>query len=319
MKKLTENMRFIVAGLFVLSALLGFMNIFRIAVIKVSLVDLLKLGFGKGDTVLMRQLADVVKEYMKPFTYCLLGFFGMIVIIALLVAWMDWERGCKISVIGAFLVNAYILIVLFAVYSKLQDVKEGISFFGLENVIKIYKLPVILWIFIYLIIFIVGLREIQESENSRNIKVADDILPERVERKRSTEKDYLEKIQKLEREKKQRTMQENPGNSREQIWFEGAVKGINGLYTNQVYMLKDRTPVYVCEENGQVFLADEKQSNVFGEIYYVKEYEEYCVIPSEMKSCFLISGQPLGKERNYYIPRGTQIFIQNRDNYFELV
>ena len=78
MTKSIKHMRYIVAGLFVVSALLGFMNIFQVAVVKVSLIDILKLGFGKGDTLLMRQLADVMQEYMKPFTYGLLAFFGII-------------------------------------------------------------------------------------------------------------------------------------------------------------------------------------------------------------------------------------------------
>ena len=114
-------MRYIVAGLFVVSALLGFMNIFQVAVVKVSLIDILKLGFGKGDTLLMRQLADVMQEYMKPFTYGLLAFFGIIVMSAVLVAVLDWSNGCKVAVIGAFLVNAYIVIVLLAIYGKFQE------------------------------------------------------------------------------------------------------------------------------------------------------------------------------------------------------
>lgn len=318
MKKSTKNMRYIVAGLFVVSALLGFMKIFQIAVVKVSLIDILKLGFGKGNTVLMRQLAGVVAEYMKPFTYGLLIFFGIILVTALLVAIVDWNSGCKISVIGAFLINAYIAIVLCSIYFKLQEVEEGISFFDLGDVIKIYKLPIILWILIYVLIFMAGSKGIQEDEKSRKIKIVDDILPKRVERKISTEKDYLEKIQKLEREKMQKTAPKDIKESENSIWFEGAVKGKSGLYANQVYMLKDRVPVYVCEENGQVFLADDKENGVLTEIYYIQEYEEYCVIPKDKKACFLISGQPLGKDRNYYIPRGTQIFIANRSNHFEL-
>ena len=154
MTKSIKHMRYIVAGLFVVSALLGFMNIFQVAVVKVSLIDILKLGFGKGDTLLMRQLADVMQEYMKPFTYGLLAFFGIIVMSAVLVAVLDWSNGYKVAVIGAFLVNAYIVIVLLAIYGKFQEMEEGISFFDLGGVIKIYKLPVILWILIYIFIFI---------------------------------------------------------------------------------------------------------------------------------------------------------------------
>ena len=166
MTKSIKHMRYIVAGLFVVSALLGFMNIFQVAVVKVSLIDILKLGFGKGDTLLMRQLADVMQEYMKPFTYGLLAFFGIIVMSAVLVAVLDWSNGCKVAVIGAFLVNAYIVIVLLAIYGKFQEMEEGISFFDLGGVIKIYKLPVILWILIYIFIFIFGQSGIREEENS---------------------------------------------------------------------------------------------------------------------------------------------------------
>ena len=298
MTKSIKHMRYIVAGLFVVSALLGFMNIFQVAVVKVSLIDILKLGFGKGDTLLMRQLADVMQEYMKPFTYGLLAFFGIIVMSAVLVAVLDWSNGCKVAVIGAFLVNAYIVIVLLAIYGKFQEMEEGISFFDLGGVIKIYKLPIILWILIYIFIFIFGQSGIREEENSGSDPIED--IPSPIPPKPVPIVPP-------------RPM--SPINN----FFEGAVKGESGLYKNRIYKLKDRMLVFVCEENNQIFWSDANESKLLVEVYFVKEYREYCITPKEMRCCFLESGQPLGKDRTYYLPRGTKIFICDNKNSFELV
>ena len=51
-------------------------------------------------------------------------------------------------------------------------------------------------------------------------------------------------------------------------------------------------------------------------IYYIREYGEYCAEPFEKRAVFLESGQPLGKGRQYYLPRGTKIYVGSRENSF---
>lgn len=306
MMKSIKNMRYIVAGLFVASALLGFMSIFQIAVVKVSLIDILKLGFGKGDTLLMKQLADVMQESIKPFTYILLAFFVIILISAVLVAVLNWRNGCKVAVIGAFFANAcivmYIAVGLMVIHSKLQGMEEGIGFLDFGGTIKIYKLPIILWILIYVFIFIAGQSGVQEYEKDRGADSTDDIPS-------------IDLIP----PKPVPSIPPRPTPPINWNFFEGAVKGESGLYKNLIYKLKDKRIVFICEENSQIFWSDEKEIKLLAEVYFVKEYREYCITPKEMRCCFLESGQPLGKDRTYYLPRGTKILIYDNKNSFELV
>ena len=56
---------------------------------------------------------------------------------------------------------------------------------------------------------------------------------------------------------------------------------------------------------------------MLGNIYYVSQYEEYCIQPLQTMTIFLTSGQPLGKNRFYYLPRGTEIYIKDQTNKFK--
>jgi hypothetical protein len=53
-------------------------------------------------------------------------------------------------------------------------------------------------------------------------------------------------------------------------------------------------------------------------VYYISEYQEYCVEVNEKLCVFLESGQPLGKGRDYYLPRGTKIYVKDAGNTFTL-
>lgn len=90
------------------------------------------------------------------------------------------------------------------------------------------------------------------------------------------------------------------------------------LNTNQkVLVLKDRKEVYITNDN-EINICRSQQGLVLGNIYYVSQYEEYCIQPLQTMTIFLTSGQPLGKNRFYYLPRGTEIYIKDQTNKFKL-
>ena len=53
-------------------------------------------------------------------------------------------------------------------------------------------------------------------------------------------------------------------------------------------------------------------------VYFIGDYNEYCVEPYEKSAVFLESGQPLGKGRKYYLPRGTRVYVKDKNNQFTL-
>lgn len=100
--------------------------------------------------------------------------------------------------------------------------------------------------------------------------------------------------------------------------FEGAIKGLNGLYRKKIYPLHDRWQIYFTRDSsGNIFLKNENAEAVGG-IYYIQKYKEYCIEVYQNNVCFLKSGQPLGKNKRYYLPRGTEIFLDNGRNHFLL-
>lgn len=101
--------------------------------------------------------------------------------------------------------------------------------------------------------------------------------------------------------------------------FEGAIKGIKGLYKKKVYILYDRVQVYFLHKSSEVIFSEYRDEKSMIGIYYIKRYREYCLEVYQKNACFLQSGQPLGRGKKYYLPRGTQIFLDNRENSFLLV
>ena len=95
--------------------------------------------------------------------------------------------------------------------------------------------------------------------------------------------------------------------------FEGMI-----LNTNQkVLILKDRKEVHIVDGD-RIDICRNKQGTILGYIYYVSQYEEYCIQPLQTMTIFLESGQPLGKNRFYYLPRGTEIYIKDQLNKYKL-
>lgn len=106
--------------------------------------------------------------------------------------------------------------------------------------------------------------------------------------------------------------------SSEQREFCGALIGKNGKYANKVYLLKRKRPVYFQILDEEFMVTESCQGRCLAMVYYIPEYEEYCLEPMERRICFLFSGQPLGENRRYYLPRGAEIYIKDKNNCFTL-
>ena len=100
--------------------------------------------------------------------------------------------------------------------------------------------------------------------------------------------------------------------------FTGAVIGKNPSHNGQAFLLNDRQEVYFTFEQDSADISLTKNGDTLAAVYYISQYEEYCVIPFEYETVYLISGQPLGKDRRYFLPRGTEILIKYTNERFEL-
>ncbi len=95
--------------------------------------------------------------------------------------------------------------------------------------------------------------------------------------------------------------------------FYGALICECGIYKGNVLMLMPNEIISVfVDENGNIKSDNAEMHKKYCMISYDKKYEEYLVQPREKCVVFLNSGQPLGKERTYCIPRGMRLILGNK-------
>ena len=100
--------------------------------------------------------------------------------------------------------------------------------------------------------------------------------------------------------------------------FTGAGIGGTGDYKEKVYPLETMAEVFFEKKDGQMVITPYQSGASLAGIYYIVEYEEYCVEPLEKRCFYLESGQPLGKGRKYYLPRGTNVYLNEKENKYTL-
>lgn len=100
--------------------------------------------------------------------------------------------------------------------------------------------------------------------------------------------------------------------------FHGAIGGRTGIYESKIYPLCEKVQIYFAKAGTDVYIAPERGEDAVAGVYYVEEYEEYCVEPYEKNSFFLLSGQPLGAGRCYHLPRGIEVYIGDKCHAFVL-
>lgn len=99
---------------------------------------------------------------------------------------------------------------------------------------------------------------------------------------------------------------------REYQEFHGAVLGENGRFRGKAYPLKYEEESFFVSDGADISISDREADTAIASVYYAEEYAEYCIRPMRRMSVFLESGQPLGRDRIYYLPRGMKIHVWNR-------
>ena len=100
--------------------------------------------------------------------------------------------------------------------------------------------------------------------------------------------------------------------------FYGAIVGLTGAYREKAYPMLMGERVYAGQNEAEELQFNESRSGAVCEISYDEEHQEYHVVPLAMRSVYLRSGQPLGENRIYCLPRGTEIMIGSVSNRFQL-
>lgn len=108
-----------------------------------------------------------------------------------------------------------------------------------------------------------------------------------------------------------------PQQPRPQRVFSGAIIGVRGIYKGKGFALMRNEEVLAgSHPSDDILIRGIEEGITCFAIRYDLEKSEYYIRPFERSMVFLRSGQPLGKDRIYCIPRGMQIQVGNE--WFEL-
>lgn len=349
-----EKLKYIISLLLAASVGVWFMPLVRISVIDLSLMDVLKIGIGNIEaTGVTAEVYESIQTYLEPYILVLLMGLIMILVEAFFTAVLSGMGAYIIATVSVVVNNVFAIVVYTYIRRKIEEVQNSIILFDVSNLLKFYKPTIIVWIVLYFIITVSIIFGIKMWIPGKKAAVEREIMPENFSARRNPwnqqnhleEQDYLNQIQRLEREQKAggelkteiqinnvRKQGEDVPVQRSPIpyvpspakretdadiskGFHGAILGITGIFAGKAYPLQKMTEVFFQWEEDVLVITPyrEKDKSIAG-IYFVTEYQEYCVEVFERRCFYLASGQPLGMNRYYYLPRGSQIYI-NEPNY----
>lgn len=329
-----SKLKYLIALLLAGSIGMLFMPLVKISIVELSVMDIIKIGIGNYSTSgVSGEIYPYVQEYLQSNVIYLIVLLVLILAGAFITAIINGRKAYIVALVSSVANNLVAAFICIYIKEKMDEVKNAVALLDLGKFLKISYPTIILWILLYAVILTLcilgialwGRKELQYEDQQ--------IMPEDLSARQNPwesseiqeEQDYLSRKQILTDENKIKTsgkIYENieavsSGHSSDRT-FEGAVTGESGIFAGKVYPLKEREEVFFCLDEGIAFLKKNRKPQSVAGLYYVSEYQEYCVDVFMKSKIFLDSGQPLGKGRQYYLPRGADIYINNRENLFTL-
>lgn len=290
-----------------------FMPIVEFGYTDLSASDILYLGFSEnGDSMILDELTDILRTYISPYVNLLIAFLVLSVVTAVFTVVIKGRNAFIAAAGGQVVVIGIAAVFCSEIYSQVQELKNIIGFFGMGMDFGICDYTVILWVAVQIVIFGLIIVGWKESGLKSAVPVKREVMPEEFQKREDSR-------ERMQRTVMQRRQQESPQRFPEQPDFEGAIRGTRENYPGKIYMMKDRELLYLCREQGRIVIREyEPKERACAELYFVREYQEYCLRPLAKQTVFLASGQPLGGNRLYYLPRETEIYIEKKADMFVL-
>lgn len=342
-----NGLKYLIAILVAGSLGIWFIPLLNISIVKMSVMDVMKIGLGfyNGSTE-TELIYGSVQTYLSACAWGIAGAAVFVLIEAFLTAVLGKRKGYIISLISC-IVNAVAGVVIFALlWSGVEEVKNSTILILAGDTVNVSFIPLAAWLGIYLLIFIlsiVGICLWSPRKNDRQEEIYIEQIS-RLEQDRETDADLMMESKKRSNQKQERSQRKtspdpcrhglNKSGSKlqekttvqnfskkdiEEIEnFSGALIGMSGLFIGKAYPLENVTEVYFREEKGKIFVTPYEEEDNLAGVYYINQYQEYCVEPTRKLAVFLESGQPLGMGRKYYLPRGTKVYLCDKENLFTL-
>lgn len=318
-----EKMKYLVAILIMATIGIAFIPIINIGNVEISIFDIIKAGFmNYSDSIIDQVIMSVINNYIEIYAYILTGLILLILFNAIVVSTLGARNSYGYAIVSGIIVNG----IVFAGYSKISDelekIETAIQFWGQQEYIYFCKEPGIIWAICYGLVLVLSLLGIVLLRIGDKKTEAKEIIPEEF---------YFEKNPWENKPRKEllQDVKDEKIVSKRMKPFCGAIQGKKGMFQNKVFTLDELIPVYIVKKDEVVFLMKYDSVNenvrnqildeVMAEVYFVPQYHEYVVKPMEKLKVYMKSGQPLGQERNYYLPRATDIYFDDKKWMFTLL
>ncbi len=335
-----------VGALLIISMAAFLMPIAKFGNISISMMDMMNMSSDVTD--LMDEFGEVAEmignEVNSYFVFCLV-LFVLPVLECILLFTIKNKMGFIASIAGILLNNAMAYIFYDKISETISLIKEAISFLSMVMEIETAGGTVIFWCILYALILVLSLFGLLEGEFSRKPPMdympIRDILAEEIpsasSRPRpsasasaihhkphpaaSTATNGSFKPEGSEDQALQQTViQPMDRQSAAGQPFFGGIIGESGIYKGKARMLKKgETLVAGMKRDAcDIWVNVEGKKSDCCELSYDAVLKEYHVKPLCQVAVFLESGQPLGKDRLYCLPRGMGILIGDQSNRFTL-
>ncbi len=304
------------------------------------MLDLLRLMLGNetglafNEEILLR-----LTTYLSPFLYPTAALLIAILAAFLISLCLPQRGACYLALLFSPLLNVGLFFLLRQIWDKLEEVRPALSFFSLEDVLALISTTVLLWFSLWAAVMLCALVCLALSLAVQAKKEQDAFLPEMTAidspAYRAAEQDYRDEVSRLRQAVSSEPPTKPPAETRfEPVTvlpedpdplpggpmpaFSGAVLGQSGHYRGLAYPLRDRLAVYFSFDGHEVSLQTDQSPETIAELYYVSQYQEYCLRPLRRLTVFLSSSQPLGANRCYFLPRGTEFYLCGQSHAFSL-
>lgn len=310
-------LRYLIAVLIIGSLGIWFIPLLDITVEQLSVADVVIIGFGfySGSAAAERIYASI-QTYLSACAWGIVAAAVFVLLEAVFTAILRKRKGYIISLISS-IINAIAGCAVFVlVWSGTEEVKESMTAVLTEDIVSVSFIPIIAWLGICTLVFILSITGIVlwAFDKRRQEKIYTEQIDRRNKNQRSDEGNRP-----VSKPQKKSVVQTFPRqNIEEPTSFSGAIMGMTGLFAGKAYPLENITEVYFREEDRKIFITPYEEADNLAGIYYISQYQEYCMEPLKRQTVFLESGQPLGKGRKYYLPRGMKIFLKEKGNMFTL-
>lgn len=324
--------KYLTAILFLASVVMYFIPFMGWKKLQLRLFDLVQIGFGNKRTETISQIVNnLPQSQMSLFGYVILGAMLAALVGAVLSVLLRKDAPYFVTVILSVLINIAVVFSVLFIKQKMEQIEQVLKLNKtLGGSFELNKNLVYIWIGIFAVNIVVSLLTIalpdkKQKKDTRVIYTEQPVTPvQPQERKRphppvqpvnppvQPRRPVVDPVGKVPQQKK--VVPTAPVAE-----FHGAIVGKCSRYQNKVYPLEKLTNVYVqIDANGDVYLTKNKMSNTVAAIYYVDQYQEYCVTPEQKLCTYLGSGQPLGVHRDYYLSRGSMVYFETENNSFQL-